>query len=747
MPSLLVADEHRSGHVWTHRRATARLAFGCALILVATAYFADPANAQAPFEEAVVDVGNVGVTVTNAGYVGRASIRVNPTGPPSFEYPLDSGVEHLFEAGLWIGARRGDGVLTVRTGSVTTSGGYSPGAAGFEYAQASTIFERSTLPERDAFSSLAVSHQDYVTSFTDTSAFIPGTSIAMPDPSGRLGAFVEMESFAFNFPFAEYFVVLNFNITNVSDLPWDSVYVGLWHDLVVRNVNTTTDAGSAFFNKGGYGYIDSLYTTYAFNAGGAEETINTYGAITVLGAEWEDPATGQRRFFHPNRAAVYEQDGYPAPYVNPRWWSFSGGTEELSRPTEDIGRYERMATPYPNPANYASEPEYEQSREAWFERLRSDGLIATGNWIGLTPIGPFPRVEAGDMLQVTFALVAALKPDEFQGQPGKAIDTPESRAILANNILWARRTYSGEDNNFNGVLDPGEDSNNNGQLDRYVIPEPPSSPRVHVEFDVTDEGGASSNRATLYWDRSAEESIDPVTGIADFEGYRVYRSNPGNDLSGNLLDAASLVAQWDETGNRTGFNNGFDEVQLAEPATFAGDTTQYWYRFPVDNLLGGWQYLFTVTAFDEGDVEAGLPPFESSRTSNAIRVFPGTPPSAVEGVVGVYPNPYRVNAAWDGTTARTRRLNFYNLPRRAEVRIYTLAGEIVDEFRHDAATYTGDIRWYDNFSGENRVLSGGEHSWDLLSKGGLGISGGLYLFSVKDLDSGNVQTGKFVVIR
>ncbi len=705
------------------------------------------ASAQAPFEEAVVDVGNVGITVTNAGFFGRASVRNNPTGPPSFEYPVDSGVEHLFEAGLWIGARRSDGVFTVRSGTVTNSSGYAPGRSGYEFAQESTIRELSTLPARDAFSSTAVSHQDFAATFADTASFVPGTSIPMPDPSGRLGAVVTMTSYAWNFPFAEYFVIFNFDIRNQSEAAWDSVYVGLWHDLVVRNVNTTSDAGGAFFSRGGYGFIDSLSASYAFNAGGDEETLNTYGALVFLGAEWVDPATGAPRFFHPNQAAAYVQDGYTAPYVNPRWWQFGGGTNELSRPTDDNVRYDRMATPYPNPDNFETPELYEEERVAWFERLRTDGQLSTGNWIGMTPVGPFPTIRPGESFQVTFAAVAALKPDEAQGQIGKPIDTNASRAILENNILWARRTYSGEDNNYNGVLDLGEDTNGNGTLDRYVIPEPPRSPEVRIEFESGSEDGSSSTRAIVYWDRLAEESVDPVTGLQDFEGYRLYRSNPGDDRAGNILDAASLVAQWDRTGNRSGFNNGFDEVALTEPVTFPGDDTEYWYRFVADDLLAGWQYLFTLTAFDEGDVTAGLPSFESSRTANATRIFPGTPASAESGRVGVYPNPYRVNAAWDGSTARTRRLNFYNLPSRAEVRIYTLAGEIVDEFRHEAATYAGDIRWYDNFSGENRILPGGEHSWDLLSAGGLGVSGGLYLYTVKDLDSGDTQTGKFVVIK
>src|SRR5690606_36528459 len=137
-----------------------------------------------------------------------------------------------------------------------------------------------------------------------------------------------------------------------------------------------------------------------------------------------------------------------------------------------------------------------------------------------------------------------------------------------------------------------------------------------------------------------------------------------------------------------------------------------------------------------------------SRSANATRIFPGTPPVA-DGSrkVGVYPNPYRVNAAWDGSSARTRKLNFYNLPPRAEIRIYSLAGEIVAQLDHDAETYVGDTRWYDDFSAPNRRLPGGEHSWDILSESGLNLAGGLYMFTVKDLDTGEVQQGKFVIIK
>ncbi len=82
---------------------------------------------------------------------------------------------------------------------------------------------------------------------------------------------------------------------------------------------------------------------------------------------------------------------------------------------------------------------------------------------------------------------------------------------------------------------------------------------MRVEFE---RSGAGEPIVVLYWDRTSELSRDPVTGVQDFEGYRVYRSNPGDDRTGNILDQSSLIAQYDTPGNRTGFNNGFTDAAL-----------------------------------------------------------------------------------------------------------------------------------------------------------------------------------------
>lgn len=89
------------------------------------------------------------------------------------------------------------------------------------------------------------------------------------------------------------------------------------------------------------------------------------------------------------------------------------------------------------------------------------------------------------------------------------------------------------------------------------------------------------------------------------------------------------------------------------------------------------------------------------------------------------------------------------MPRRAEIRIYTLAGDIVTTLYHDADTYNGsDIQWFKDYATNKKVqFSGGEHAWDVLSQNKQNISTGLYLYSVKNLDNGEIKVGKFAIIK
>lgn len=672
-------------------------------------------TAQNVFERRAVDVSNLGISFTNVGTIGRPNVRNVPVGEPSMEYPRGSGTEHLFEAGIWLGANV-NGEIRVSTSAVTNSAGYSQGAAGFEFTNDGTLFlERSSLEDNPNYSPVAVSHQDLIAEYTDRNTTIGNQAIA--GHTNPLFADVRMESYNWNFGFTEALTIIKYDITNNSQDTWRDVYFGLYSDMVVRNVNTTVETGTAFFNKGGLGWLDDQYALYVFDRGSADQPrINTYGASVILGTDYRGVE------FHPRRSQEVIEAGLTPPRVGPDFWLFGSGAGAFSRPNDDLERYNRMASQWPLEAN----------RQA----LRNDGYSANGNYIQLNSIGPFPVINPGETVSIYVSFVAATMPQQFQSlipaqvQNVNDIDNPDSRSNLVENIEWAFRLFDGTENA-------------DGTRTRFLVPEPPAVPRMRVELNA--------GNASIYWDNRAEFSIDPVTQELDFAGYRLYRTNLGDDIRGTISTNAQMLREWDMPGSGVGFNTGFDEIRLPEPKTFPGDPTEYHYRYDVTGMLSGWQYLFSVTAFDEGDDRT--PPLETSINANAIRVFPGTVVNTNFGSdeeefqVGVYPNPYRVNAAWDGSTSFNRRLMFYNLPSQAQIRVYTLAGEVVATLDHDAATYTGDNRWFRDFSSSNRLLPGGEHAWDLLSAANQNLTTGLYLYTVYDKESGKIQRGRFAIIK
>lgn len=679
-------------------------------------------SAQSSFDRETIDIGNIGLSITNVGTIGRPDVRNSPQGPPSMEYPINSGIEHLFEGGLWIGAKVG-GQVAVSTGSVDFPTGYTTGASGFEFTAevGQSIQQKSTLTNSDYFAFDAISHQDMIMDFTDANAIIPGTTIPISDHNLPLGADVHLEAYAWNYSFADYFVILNYTITNNSATQWDSVYVGMWTDMIVRNVNVATDGGAAFFSKSAGGFIDSLDALYVFDVNGEPNFTGTYGASQFLGIEWRD------EFLHPDNGDSIVARGYPRPEVNANFWVFRQFTgTQFGAPANDLERYEKMAEGH-----------------NWLDQNLVNTIQTPSNRTQLLSVGPMVSVAPGETFTFTMALVCA-RQLETGGTTGPTMDTEYARTELRNNLSWAQRTFYGEDINGNGELDEDEDLDEDGILDRYILPEPPADPKVRIE--------PSSKQIAIYWNKAPEASVDPISKIKDFEGYRIYRTNPADDKSPDLTRERNMIAQFDKLGNSIGFNNGFATIRLDQPKYFEGDTTAYHYKFVLDNVLNGWQYNIVVTAFDQGAPELNIASLESSFIANSFRVWPGTTPAPTgsDSTIGVYPNPYRINAAWDGTTSRTKKLYFYNLPARCTITIYTISGDIVAVLDHNSDTYVGrDSEWFANFGGapDQRIMPGGEHAWDILSQSDQTITQGLYLFSVKDLETGKTYEGRFAVLK
>ncbi len=661
----------------------------------------------------------VKMTVNNVGIIGNSF--KGSYGPPLNYSSCErgtSGIEHLFNGGLWIGANVG-GQIIVSTGAKDDSRGYDRGKAGFEFVPSvgQTLRVRSSLQDNPNFSIAAISHEDFLCDFTDSI----DTERPVPDiENGPLGASVHLETYNWNYSFANFFVILNFTITNSSTRPWENVYIGYWTDPVIRNVNITPagSGGTAFYDKGGNGYIDSLYMAYEFDATGDVGYTDSYFAVKFLGAEY------QNRFWHP----VLDSN---ANFVNFNTWIFRTTAGILTEPQNDNERYTRMRT------SLARQPNWGGVGGTAFQ------IAAPSNRSMFVSAGPFPYVAPGEKVNIVFAVVLAPKTED--GRPTKE-NTEKQRTQLVRNAAWAQQAYNGEDINFNGILDAGEDATGDGKLTRFILPSPPEIPKTRI---VTEPG-----KIKVYWTRASEESVDPISRKKDFEGYRIYKTAVGFELqaAADLVRQLNLVAQFDLPGNGRGYDNGFSKIQLAEPVKFEGDPNEYVYLYEFNNVLSGWQHAVVVTAFDQGDPSINLEPLESSLISALKRVFPGTKGNRgfVNGDPFVYPNPYYGHAAWEGSAAGQdlKKVYFANLPPKCQVRVYNVSGDLIYNFEHTEDYNGKDHRWYSVYSDTKQTLfSGGEHPWNLLSNDAQIIARGLYIFVVKDSETGDVRRGKFVIIR
>lgn len=715
--------------------------------IILLAAFAFAANGQNSFDRKITTASNVRLSISNNAIFGNSMDGYRDgSGDPSAEYPAGSGIEHVFEGGIWVGGiNQGTGQTQVSTSAYDAPSGYSPGSSGFEFTTAigSALQERSSLFDSKFFDPAAVSHQDYVSDLTDKNVLVPGTQIQITDHTRPMDINVHMETYNWNYTFSNFMVIVNLEITNDGSSTFDDLYVGLWNNTVVRNINITPagSGGAAFYNKGGNGYMDSLNIAYCYDAGGDVGFTDSYVGQMFLGAE------DQYGFHHPSLDSTYnpltgqmEEDNFMANY---QAWEFNNNANPIFFfPSSETGRYNKMKTGlnhdpcWDNPTGPDCNTGIDYQGE----------LNKQGNRSDLISAGPFDDFAPGDKIQIAFAYVFAKKNED--GNPNGDNNLVQ-RQNLIDNATWAQQAYNGEDQNFNGILDPDEDADNDGKITRFILPSPPDIPYTKVV--------PSENKIDIYWADNSRNSIDPISNQFDFEGYRVYISDLGFDVTGtpNLAEDFKLVGEYDIAGNGLFYETGFESVTLDEPVYFDGDTTAYVYKYTVDNIVNGWQYAAAVTSFDRGNPESNLESLESSFLSNNFRAFPGTLPNkdmdANEPFA--YPNPYYYGAAWEGQSnfqEESRKLIFANLPERCKIRIFTVAGDFIDEIHHDQNYNGSDTRWYQTFGAEDaseNVFSGGEHSWDLLSLDSQIISRGLYMFSVEDLDSGEIKTGKFIIIK
>lgn len=167
----------------------------------------------------------------------------------------------------------------------------------------------------------------------------------------------------------------------------------------------------------------------------------------------------------------------------------------------------------------------------------------------------------------------------------------------------------------------------------------------------------------------------------------------------------------------------------------------------------GTEYYVAATAYDRGMPSEDLNYLETGRDADAnMKVFfPGTLAAQNMDNIYVVPNPYIGRSSFDGRREKdqkgdkSRRLWFINLPERCSIKIYTLAGDLVDEIDHNGA-YEADIITVSK-AATSGISASGMHDWNLLSRHNQIIAPGVYLYSVQNKADNKVKVGKFVIIK
>lgn len=168
-----------------------------------------------------------------------------------------------------------------------------------------------------------------------------------------------------------------------------------------------------------------------------------------------------------------------------------------------------------------------------------------------------------------------------------------------------------------------------------------------------------------------------------------------------------------------------------------------YYSYTDNTMTLGLPYFYSVVSFDRSVRPDGSfgPGMAGDPAANFVYVEPNSNAQPLysyeRGEIYVVPNPVTKEslAQWSlgptNTDPTGIKVEFRNLPRTGGViRVYTLAGDLVQELSFDARQGVGTVKW------------------DLVSRNGQDITSGVYLYAIEFDEPGlNRVINKFTVIR
>jgi hypothetical protein len=777
----------------------------------------------------VHNVGNLQMNVTNWGCLGSyPSSEYSMSEAPSAQWPANSGVEYLYIAGIWVGAKKG-GVPVVTTAAYEQE--FSPDPTDDEvriYRSFEGIAGGSrypTTPDDDRDGSVdedwlngkdddgdgkidedyaAISKQMYTCWFRDDYAY---TMQRYPEHT-PLHLMVRQESYQWEEEKFYNFVGVEYKIKNDGTENIEDVYIGFFADSDCgprsRDEYWLDDGvglyeGIVCAQKGDRSVPVRISCAYVYDVDGDEGLTPGYFGVLFLGhdidpmGETAPKSVGITSYQNFSGDQPYENGGDPENDYQ-RYELLSKTVRDRN---QDVGRDYRfmMAT---GPFRELAPESTLVLQVAFVCGQGLDGMKSSAANAAMTYDGNWFDIDGNSLTGVDGCETPVYGPvSGIIADSCKAELTPQS--ATRGEIIWVNSDCSKELALWNDTSCPKGDAEfadyqtgveGKEYQVNWLVGSAPPPPVMRII--------AGDEKVTLLWDNFSEMSPDVSTLEYDFEGYRIWRADgwgrpygtsvltgpsrelwqllEERDLMNGLAPDIDFKKPYEEGGweysplrslgnpeaylvyfeqnlyyypmDKVPCPPGLSDVQCDTLETMARYNLGYegglqYYKFVDTSVHNGMHYFYGVTAYDHvasgGEViRVG---FYGDPASNFLYVTPLSDAQEASTYkkedICVVPNPasrismepWQLEPNNDDPTGI--KVEFRNLPKcRSTVRIYSVAGDLVQTLFHDGSAGNGSL------------------PWDLVSRNGQDVTSGIYLFAVEPEDGRFERTiGKFVVIR
>ncbi len=525
------------------------------------------------------DAGNLVFGISNFGRIGTGTKPFHDCivggRVPEAEFPKGSNTTYLYKGALWVGAVVGRDTLV--------SCGAEFNTPAREMHSEYPIFERSTLePESPAYKD-AVSEQDFIAVYQDTftrGAPYPSFDFIAHRPHRPLGIEVFQYSYQWSHRYSEDFAIIEFLIRNTSHNDLEDVYLGIYMDADVHpgGQNPALPPGEDLTKGITDGRDDLTGFLYDYPAMyGNCEFMDTVGVAWTVDNEGDfDWDNG---FAVPNVAGIrILGEKFKLENMSYNWWvwnynnSLDYGPQKRENfrnmgngkgtPIGDVNKYAVMSNheidfdqPYTAAVNSGNPVWVGMSDEeqAWYMSIGGDNQYVLS-------VGPF-KLHPGDEIILPIAYVAGrdfhydidnfmyhliwnYRPDRFIRWAGFS--------DLAHNAMVASWIYD----------NPGIDTDDDGYRGKFHVCALDSA-IIEGEWTVTfaettfyegdgvpDLIGASPPPAPHIWVEpifsglrvrfngyESETTKDVLSGVVDFEGYRIYLGRDERESSLSRIES------------------------------------------------------------------------------------------------------------------------------------------------------------------------------------------------------------------